>query len=321
MKCPNCGEETNSAFCPKCGSNLSLDMSNKTVTSQNIPQNNYNSSSQKKKNSTLGIIALILSFLGPIGAILGIVDLVKDKNRTYKHGLSIAAIVIGSLVCIAIASPSGNKENSKNTTEIASETSSEETTSPETDTSSDANDPEEASSDFDISDSDDNSSIEESDSNAKKHEADEPKITKKDFIASCTELNYKQIARDPESYIGQNFSFTCYVSSAREGGLLTGYQKYYVTYYFDMSKAQDAINDGWADSLSDASFYGTDYDKTVWLLDNRDSNDKKYVKILENDIITVYGTFTGMTETKNSLTNESGEVVSLDIKYVELLAE
>lgn len=38
-----------------------------------------------------------------------------------------------------------------------------------------------------------------------------------------------------------------------------------------------------------------DYDKSVWLLDNRNTSDEDYVKILNDDIVKVYGTFTGMS--------------------------
>ncbi len=146
-------------------------------------------------------------------------------------------------------------------------------------------------------------------------------MSKEEFMESCSELSYKTIARDPDAYVGQNFYFTCIVSSAREGGMFTSYQKYYITYGFDVDKAESYVKKGYADSISDAQFHASDYDVCVWLLDNRDANDPDYVKILEDDIIKVYGTFTGMTETKNSLTNETGEQVSLDIKYVELIAE
>ena len=52
-----------------------------------------------------------------------------------------------------------------------------------------------------------------------------------------------------------------------------------------------------------------------------DLNTEDYIKILNDDIVKVYGTFTGMTETKNSLNGEKGEQMSLDIKYVELIEE
>lgn len=149
----------------------------------------------------------------------------------------------------------------------------------------------------------------------------EPDIPKDEYIASCEELNYKAIARNPEQYEGKHFVYTGMISSAREGGLFTGYQKYYISYAFDESKAQDMINQGWAKNMDDAKIYGMDYDTSVWLLDNRDPSSPDYVKILEDDVVKVYGTFTGMQGTKNSLTGESGEEVSLDIKYVELLFE
>ena len=148
----------------------------------------------------------------------------------------------------------------------------------------------------------------------------EPNTSKEDFIATCTELKYKDIARNPDDYVGQNFYFTCTVSSVRQGTLFAGFQKYYITYEFDIDTVYDKMNDyGW--SFEDAMYLGKNYDVCVWLLDNRSESDPDYMKILEDDIITVYGTFTGMTETSNSFTHETGEEVSLDIKYVELIHE
>lgn len=60
---------------------------------------------EKKTVSTLSIIAFILSFLcwlGVAGLILGIIDLVLARKEAVpkKHGLSVAAVVIGSIMTI-----------------------------------------------------------------------------------------------------------------------------------------------------------------------------------------------------------------------------
>ncbi len=141
------------------------------------------------------------------------------------------------------------------------------------------------------------------------------------FIESCSELDYKALARNPDNYIGQNYYFVCYVSSVRTGGLTSGYQKYCVTYAFDIDEARERVENGYSESLEEAAIFCTDYDTCVWLVDNRDESDSDYTKILDNDIAIVYGTFTGLTTSKNSLTNETSEKVSLDIKYVDIIEE
>lgn len=150
-------------------------------------------------------------------------------------------------------------------------------------------------------------------------------VSKEAFINSCTELPYKELARNPDAHINENFYFTAYISSARTGDLFSGYQRYYISYAYDSAaieeKKADYENLGWDWDDDDAKMYGTDYDVCVWLVDNRNEADADYVKIIEDDIIRVYGTFTGLTSSKNGITNETSEQVSLDIKYVELISE
>ena len=144
-------------------------------------------------------------------------------------------------------------------------------------------------------------------------------LTKDEFIETCESLanNYKDIARNPDDYVGQNFYFLCYISSARNSD--SG--KYYVTYAWDRDKADEYLEDGIADSLEDVAFYAVDYDKEVWITDSRNESADDYVKLLEDDVVMIYGTFYGLMGTQNSLTGETGEIVSLNIKYAELIEE
>ena len=131
MICPNCGTETSANFCPNCGQTLNPNVSqNQNNNFQNGTQQynsgqNYNASPNynaqqyynqqpiKKKHSGLGIAAFVVSFfgfLGIVGAILGIIDLAKDKFKEHKHGLSIAAIVIGLIMFFIAVGNSGKKD-------------------------------------------------------------------------------------------------------------------------------------------------------------------------------------------------------------------
>ena len=149
--------------------------------------------------------------------------------------------------------------------------------------------------------------------------APDPKKELEAFKKTTTPLDYKAIARNPEKYVGKNFRCAVYVSSARTGGLLSGYQKYYITYMTDVGKARKYRKEKWTKDFSNAGFMACDTNKCVWLMDNRKTSDSNYVKILEGDVLYVYGTFNGLTTSKNSLTGETGEEVSLEIKYVELV--
>ena len=254
--------------------------------------------------SGMSIAAMVLSLLGPlavIAVILAIVDLaMNDTNK--RHSLSIVAICISALIFIAFLSGGSNGNSTSNgpsTTVVTPEPSKIENTNPKTETA--------------------NRKVK----NTPPKAIEEPSMTKEQFIASCKDIDYKEMARNPEKFIGQNFKFRAYVFSAREGGFLIGYQKYYISYAYDQKKVDEMVKKGYLDSAKDdaAKFYGWDTDTCVWLLDNRDTNSKDYIKILEEDIVDVYGTFNGLQESSNALTGEKGEQVALDIKYVELIAE
>lgn len=242
----------------------------------------------RKKHHVMGIISFICSLIIPIsyfGLALGILDVVTDKKKEHKHTLSIWAIVIGSIFSLFLF--------------LLFFVSSEPTES-------------------------DTATVEEKIVDTTEETADDsedvvPEITKDDFIASCDDLkeNYKSILRNPEQYEGKNYSLTCYVSNVSE----SWGTKYYTVYYVDVNKAQKRVIDGWDDDLEEAYENVYDYDYSVWLFDDRDTDSDDYFKILEGDVITVYGTFESTSESKNSLTRETGEQMSLNIKYADLIAE
>ena len=144
------------------------------------------------------------------------------------------------------------------------------------------------------------------------------KIPKEEFISSCSKLNYKSVARNPDKFIGQNFYFIGYVASAKT---TKRGEEYYITYQFDLERAQKLVDSGKKESISETKLLDYDSDVDVWLIDERNKNSPDYLKILEGDIIKAYGTFNGMIGTENHSTGEKGEAVALDIEYVEILAD
>lgn len=330
IKCPECQKEISDKAdkCLNCGFPIKDNLNGKNETTANdnlvnetVINNTETVKKEKLKNSSLSIVAFILSFLGGlavIGFILSIVDLSGQKKEKikHKHGFSIAALIISLFMIAAVFG--SNKDKEDNTTND-NKTTVESTT----ETSNDAS-KEEKTTDNNVN----NTNVEETivqkeETTVQNEETQTVSISKEDFINSCTEVNFKDISRNPENYIGQNFDVIVYVLSAREGGFFTGYQKYYTCYYYDQSKVDEMVKKGWLSDENDdsAHLYGIDYDKSIWLLDNRDENSSDYLKILDGDVIHVYGTFNGMQETSNSLTKEKGEELALDIKFVELISE
>lgn len=131
-------------------------------------------------------------------------------------------------------------------------------------------------------------------------EPEEPKAdTRKEFIKSCQKFNYKKIARNPEDYIGQNFKVTVQIYSISEGGLFT--QAYMKAYTDDGS--------------------GTYFDNMIYIFDDQDESSDSYVHVLEDDVITVYGTFEGMEDSTNFLNGEKSKDIALHMKYAKLVKE
>ena len=128
-----------------------------------------------------------------------------------------------------------------------------------------------------------------------------PAMSKEDFVASCQEFNYKTIARNPDEYIGQNFAVDVQIYETAKGKWYTGYDTYYKAY----------TNDEYDLWMGDF----------IYIIDCQDKDSETRIKVLDNDIIRVYGTFNGMLESQNSLTGTTNDEVALDMHYCELLSE
>lgn len=129
IKCPECGKEISdkAKTCPNCGSPVLQEQSEaKSIASS--------SSSKPKKNSKLGVAALIFSILGCsfiIGVILAIIDLCQKDGK--KKTFSVAALIISGIwLLIGVGNSVGNSNKSDTPTttvmSIQSEKQKEETT-------------------------------------------------------------------------------------------------------------------------------------------------------------------------------------------------
>lgn len=129
----------------------------------------------------------------------------------------------------------------------------------------------------------------------------EPEITFEEIKEQAQELNYKDVMRNPENYTGQYFCVTVKISTVESGSLFSGYDKAYKSHTNDEY-------DWWLGDM-------------IYLLDNRDTENEEYIKILEGDIVKIYGRFDSLVETKNALNGTKGEEMSLQLLYAELISE
>ena len=121
-----------------------------------------------------------------------------------------------------------------------------------------------------------------------------------DIKSMCVELPYKKIMRNPNEYTGQYFKVNFEVMSVQEGSLLSP----------EYMKA----------NLYDDEFGGY-YGDIIFVFDRRTESDEGYFKILEDDIIEAYCIFEELAESKNSITGEKSETLSLKLLYAELISE
>ena len=286
--CIKCKTTYDGAFCPNCGAPANL-----------TPPPTYPTPPQKKGNSALGILALIFSILGCtffVAIILAIIDLCKKDGR--KKSLSIAALIISGVWLLAGI---GNMVN-KDTTNTATISSIEESSTPAptqelvVELPEATEEPQENVEELpEASEELPENSVEET------IVPEEPVISEDDFKASCQQFSYKTIARNPDDYIGQNFVVDVKVSQKINGKWYSDYDTYYKAY----------TNDKYDMWLGDF----------LYIIDRQDKDADSYLNVLEDDIIRVYGTFNGMSESKNVLTGTTSNDISLDMKYCELISE
>lgn len=293
----------------------------------------------KKRFSGLSIAAFVVSFFGwgaIVGIVLGIIDLVQAKKETEpkRHGLSIAAIIIGalfyvfllgSIVLSVLNTPSYSMTAPPTPAAVTTAPSdtkpNEEITPAPTETARPAQETPQA-----VPTETPQMTPKQTPAPASKEEEapaaqEEPSSNqgKDAFIASCIELPYEDATKTPSAYIGQNFYYTVYVSVNKKEDVPVGYRGCYIANKIDPDDIRDMMEFyGW--DYKTAAYSAQDSDRSVWLLDNRSKTDSDYVQLSEGDVVRVYGTFHGLVQVKE-LGGTMAEKMSLDIRYVEVLPE
>lgn len=125
-----------------------------------------------------------------------------------------------------------------------------------------------------------------------------PEISEDDYKAECQTVNYKELCRYPEKYEGTKIVVKVKVSQIIDANF-SGSEKAWRTY-------------------TDNSGYGFYADDEYYMLDKRGGD---AVKILEDDITTVYGEFAGLEKITRALTSTTDELPRIEVKYADLVDE
>ena len=125
-----------------------------------------------------------------------------------------------------------------------------------------------------------------------------PEISEEDYKAECQTVDYKELCRYPEKYEGTKVVVKVKVSQIIDANF-SGSEKAWRTY-------------------TDNSGYGFYADDEYYMLDKRSGD---AVKILDEDVITVYGEFTGLEKITRALTSTTDELPRIEVKYADLVEE
>lgn len=159
------------------------------------------------------------------------------------------------------------------------------------------------SSDDEYSDDDldwDEDESEDSDEEYTEITTESPKTLKKErkeYISSCKSYNYKDIARYPDDYIGSKIKITVRISQKMTDDWFDDGQ-YYVCH---------SDNDG-------SGYY---IDDCYYIIDDRIGDN---TKLLEDDIIEIYGEIVSPTKLQHTLTGATDDYVTIDMRYYKLLS-
>lgn len=129
--------------------------------------------------------------------------------------------------------------------------------------------------------------------------SEEATMSKVDFIASCQEYTYEEIARDPDQYKGKNAKFTGQVIQVQEDGDD-------VIMRVSITKNEYDYGDGDSDVF---------YEDPIYVEYTQKSNSES--RVLENDIVTLYGTLGGLM-TYESIFGEQISIPSINAEYIEI---
>ncbi len=126
-----------------------------------------------------------------------------------------------------------------------------------------------------------------------------PQIESMDkFIKTCKKYKYKDLLRNPDDYIGKRIKIKAKIYQVMDGGWFD--DGIYYRCYTD--------NDG----------YDVYFDDEYYIADARTDKD---AKLLNDDIITIYGEYIGSESLTRALTGTQDEIPKINMFYVKLHEE
>lgn len=118
-----------------------------------------------------------------------------------------------------------------------------------------------------------------------------------EYRASCKAVNYKDLCRYPDEYLGTRICLTIKITQIFNQGASSSKK--------------------WV-GRTDNDGYGVYLDDEYYFIDKRASGS---VKLLTDDVVTVYGDFVGLENLTRALTDTEEELPKIEVRYADLLAE
>jgi len=125
---------------------------------------------------------------------------------------------------------------------------------------------------------------------------EESLVSKEDILTQKTDTSYKDLLRNPDDHVGEYVIVTVQISQVLEAGLFDD-----ETFYF-----------GHTDNADTGFFFDDEYS----FVDSRIDDD---TKLLEGDVLKIYGKFTGLETFSRALTTAEDELPCVEMLYVEIL--
>lgn len=129
-----------------------------------------------------------------------------------------------------------------------------------------------------------------------KQENESQILSMEDIAKNAIDVSYKDLIRTPEQYIGKYLLVTVEIYQIMEPGFFET-----TTYFF---------------GRTDESGYGWYLDDDYCFVDKRLDDD---TKLLEDDVLKIYGKFVGTETFMRSLTGKTTEMPQIEMLYVEIL--